>query len=152
MTAFTVPSRGLFHFRRMPFGLTNAPVVWQRLIDRVVGIDLEQYVFVYLDHVIICTSTFEKHLEVLQEVLVRIRKAGLTLNKEKCQFCKPQLKYLGYIVNACGLLVDPEKVEAIVRIPPPKSVSEIRHSGDGVVVPAVCAKFFYGHCPACKFD
>lgn len=126
LTAFTVPSRGLFQFKRMPFGLTNAPAVWQRLIDRVVGIDLEQYVFVYLDDVIICTSTFDKHLEVLKEVLTRIQRAGLTLNKEKCQFCKPQLKYLGYIVNACGLLVDPEKVEAIVRIPPPKNVSEIR--------------------------
>lgn len=126
MTAFTVPNRGLFQFKRMPFGLTNAPAVWQRLIDRVVGVDLEKYVFVYLDDVIICTPTFEEHLLVLKEVTKRIMNAGLTLNREKCQFCQPELKYLGYVVNSTGLLVDPDKVSALVQIPAPKSVSEVR--------------------------
>lgn len=126
LTAFTVPTRGLFQFKRMPFGLTNAPAVWQRLIDRVVGVDLEKHVFVYLDDVIICTPTFDEHVTVLKEVMKRIFSAGLTLNREKCQFCKPELKYLGYVINASGLLVDPEKVEAILKIPTPKSVSEVR--------------------------
>lgn len=126
MTAFVVPTRGLYQFKRMPFGLHNAPATWQRFIDRVIGIDLEQYVFVYLDDVVICTNSFEKHIKVLKEVLRRICQAGLTLNQDKCCFCKPELKYLGYVVNAKGLLVDPEKVEAILRILPPKNVSEVR--------------------------
>lgn len=126
LTAFTVPSRGLFQFKRMPFGLSVAPAVFQRLIDRVVGVDLEQFVFVYLDDVIICTPTFEKHIEVLKEIISRIKRAGLTLNQEKCQFCKSELKYLGYVVNASGLLVDPDKVEAILRIPQPKTPTEVR--------------------------
>lgn len=125
-TAFVVPTRGLFQFRRMPFGLHNAPATWQRFIDRVIGVDLEQYCFVYLDDICICTPTFEKHLEVLQTVINRIRDAGLTLNREKCKFCKPELKFLGYVVGASGLMVDPEKVEAIIRIPIPKTVSEVR--------------------------
>lgn len=125
LTAFTVPFRELFQFKRMPFGLTNAPAVWQRLIDRVVGVDLEKYVFVYLDDVIICTPTFEQHLQVLREVLSRIIRAGLTLNREK-QFCKPEIRYLGYVVKASGLMVDPDKVEAIIRIPAPKNVAEVR--------------------------
>lgn len=126
LTAFTVPRRGLFQFKRMPFGLTNAPAVWQRLIDRVVGVDLEPYAFVYLDDVIICTPSFEEHLRVLKEVMNRLTAAGLSLNRDKCNFCKSELKYLGYVVNSSGLLVDPEKVEAIVRIPPPKTVTEVR--------------------------
>lgn len=126
LTAFTVPNRGLFQFRRMPFGLHNAPATWQRLIDRVIGIDLEPFVFTYLDDVIICTNTFEKHIEVLQEVLFRLVNAGLTLNRDKCCFCKPELCYLGYVVNHDGLLVDPRKVEAILQIPTPASVSEVR--------------------------
>lgn len=126
LTAFTVPNRGLFQFKRMPFGLANAPAVWQRLIDQVVGVDLEQFVFVYLDDVIICTPTFDQHINILREVVSRISKAGLTLNREKCNFCKSELRYLGYIVNASGLLVDPEKVEAIMSIPPPKNISDIR--------------------------
>lgn len=126
LTAFTVPTRGLFQFKRMPFGLTNAPAIWQRLIDRVIGVEMESSVFVYLDDVIICTSTFEEHIRILREVINRLTRAGLTLNKEKCIFCKPELKYLGYVVNSSGLLVDPEKIEAILNIPIPKSVTEIR--------------------------
>lgn len=126
MTAFVVPNRGLFQFRRMPMGLHTAPATWQRFIDQVIGIDLEKYVFVYLDDVIICTESFDKHLDILREVLSRLTKAGLTLNREKCHFCKSELHYLGYVVGAGGLMVDPAKVEAILQIPQPKSVSEVR--------------------------
>lgn len=125
-TAFVVPNRGLFQFKRLPFGLHSAPATWQRLIDRVIGADLEPYVFCYLDDVIICTQSFEEHLKILREVLRRLMDAGLTLSQEKCHFCKPELKYLGYVVNAKGLLVDPDKVDAIVRIPTPTTVAEIR--------------------------
>lgn len=126
LTAFVVPTRGLYQFTRMPFGLHNAPATWQRFIDRTLGVDLEQYVFCYLDDIVISTSTFEKHLEVLNTVLERLRVAGLTLNREKCKFCVSELKYLGYVVNSSGLMVDPEKVEAIINIPTPKNTSEVR--------------------------
>lgn len=126
LTAFVVPRRGLFQFKRMPFGLHNAPATWQRFIDRVINVDLEEEVFIYLDDIVISTSTFERHMEVLKKVIQRLQQAGLTLNKEKCCFCKPELKYLGYVVNEKGLLVDPEKVEAIINIPPPRSVKEVR--------------------------
>lgn len=126
MTAFTVPGRGLYQFCRMPFGLHNAPATWQRLIDRVLGLDLEPYVFVYLDDIIIVTQTFDKHLEVMKEVFERLTKAGLTVGRDKCKFCRPELKYLGYVVNSSGLHVDPEKVSAILNIRPPKNVSEVR--------------------------
>lgn len=56
-TAFTEPGRGLFHFLRMPFGLTNSPATCQRLIDRVLGPDLEPFVFVYLDDIIVISTT-----------------------------------------------------------------------------------------------
>ena len=98
-TAFTVPNRGLFQFKRLPFGLHNAPATWQRFIDDVLGYDLRPFVFVYLDDIIIVSQTFEKHLELLEEVTNRLRKAGLTLSREKCNFCRDELKYLGYVVD-----------------------------------------------------
>lgn len=125
-TAFTVPNRGLYQFRRMPFGLHNAPATWQRFIDRVIGADLEPHVFAYLDDIIVVTSTFEKHLQILAEVIKRVHGAGLTLNREKSLFCRAELKYLGYLVNRSGLHVDPEKIKAILDIPTPKTVSEVR--------------------------
>lgn len=126
LTAFVVPTRGLFQFTRMPFGLHNAPATWQRFIDRVIGVDLEKYVLVYLDDIVVFTPTFQKHLEVLDQVFERIRKADLTLNREKCKLCVPELRYLGYVVNAAGLLVDPEKIQAILQIPTPKNVKDVR--------------------------
>lgn len=125
MTAFTVPGRGLFHFRRMPFGLHNAPATWQRLIDRILS-PMEQYVFVYLDDIVVVTQTFKKHLEVLKEVFERLTLAGLTVRRDKCNFCRTELKFLGYVVDEFGLRCDPDKVSAILNIPVPKTVKEVR--------------------------
>lgn len=125
-TAFTVPNRGLFQFRRMPFGLCNSPATWQRLMDIVLGNDLEPYVFCYLDDIVIVTQDFEKHLEILEEVFRRLRNAKLTVSEEKCQFCREQLRYLGYLVDRKGLHVDPDKVRAMVELPTPKNVKDVR--------------------------
>lgn len=125
-TSFTVPGRGLFQFRRMPFGLTNAPATWQRLIDQILGPALEPSVFVYLDDIVVVTSTFEKHIEVLSTVFDRLIKAGLTVNKEKTRLCRSELKYLGYVVDFQGLHVDDEKVSAISKIPSPNSKKAVR--------------------------
>lgn len=126
LTAFTIPGRGLFHFKRMPFGLSNAPASWQRLIDQVLGADLEPYVFVYLDDIIVFSPDFQTHLELLRKVFDRLTAAGLTLSKEKCKFCCPSLKYLGFVVDSQGVHVDVEKVEAILKVPPPTSATEVR--------------------------
>lgn len=125
-TAFTVPNRGLFHFNRMPFGLHNAPATFQRLIDNVLGHDLEPHLFCYLDDVVVVTQTFEQHLSVLEEVFRRLRDANITVSWEKCQFCRPEMKYLGYVVDKNGLHVDPDKVKAMLELPRPENVKEVR--------------------------
>lgn len=111
--AFSVPGRGFFHFCRMPLGLTNAPAILQRLMDRVIGHDLEPFVFQYLSDLIVATPTLQQHMEIL-------------LSREKCKLCLPSLKCLGFVIYNNGLHVDPDKVSAILNIPTPKTVSEIR--------------------------
>lgn len=125
LTAF-VCRRGLFQFRRMPFGLHNAPATWQRLIDNVLGADLEPNVFVYLDDVVILSQDFDEHLRILQEVFKRLREANITVSWEKCQFCRPEMRYLGYVVDRRGLRVDPDKVRAMLDLPRPKTATEVR--------------------------
>lgn len=125
-TAFTVPNRGLFQFRRMPFGLHNAPATWQRLIDAVLGADLEPNVFVYLDDIIIISKDFPTHVEILEKVFQRLTDANLAINWDKCNLCRAELKYLGYTVNRNGLHVDPGKVDAILNYPTPKKVRDVR--------------------------
>lgn len=125
-TAFTIPGRGLYQFCRMPFGLCNSPPTWERIIDSVLGADLEPSVMVYLDDIILISQNFEDHLRLLGVVFDRLEAAGLIVSLDKCQFCRPELKYLGYVVDRQGLRPDSDKVEAIVRIPPPQNVGEIR--------------------------
>lgn len=125
-TAFTVPGRGLFQFTCTPQGARNSPATWQRLIDATLRPDLDPYLFAYLDDIIIVTQTFEKHLKVVDSALKRLYEAGITVNQEKSQFCRPALKYLGYVIDERGLRVDPEKILAVLNIPAPKTVREIR--------------------------
>lgn len=126
-TAFYIPSRGTYQFKCMPFGLTNAPATQQRLVDVLFyGPEFEHKVFVFVDDVIIVSETFEHHISLLTRVLKKLRMANLTINFEKSQFLRTQLKYLGYVVDANGLRADPEKVEAITNYPTPSNRKEVR--------------------------
>lgn len=125
-TAFVVPGRGLFEFCVMPFGLCNAAQTQQRLMDCILGPDLDPFVFVYLDDVIVATPSFDKHIEVLNVVCERLREANLTINIDKCSFCLPSLKYLGFLVDREGLRTDPDKVRAMLEYPVPKTATEVK--------------------------
>lgn len=65
----------------MPFGLTNAPITFQRLLDSLIGPEMEPNCFVYLGDIILVTSTFDDHLKRLKEVLVKIENSGLVINQ-----------------------------------------------------------------------
>lgn len=125
-TAFTVPGRGLYQFRRMPFGLHNAAATWQRFVDNILGAELEPSVFVYLDDIIIATADLDSHLLVLEKVFEKLLAAGLTVNRDKCIFMRPELKYLGFVVDKNGLHTDPDKVACMLGYPTPKNVKEVR--------------------------
>lgn len=70
----------------MSQGLHNAPATCQRFIDKNIGIDLQPYVFVYLDDTIIKSSDFQQHVTLLEKILSRLEAAGLTLKFEKCKW------------------------------------------------------------------
>ena len=95
---------------------------FQRLIDRVIGPELRPHAFCYLDDIIVVTEKFEEHLKWLATVLDKITKANLTVNPEKCEFCRSEVKYLGYVVNKEGLSVNPEKTEPILTYLAPKNI------------------------------
>lgn len=125
-TAFTVPGKGLFQFRVMPFGLHSAGATFQRLMDTVIGAELEPYCFTYLDDIIIVSDTYEDHQEMLHRVFSLLRKAGLKINYQKCSFFKEKLKFLGYIVGNGKLEADPERIESVRGYPTPKNASELK--------------------------
>lgn len=125
-TAFTVPGRGLFHFKRMCFGLTSAPATQQRLMDRLFGPEFGNKIFIYLDDIVVLGSSFEEHLDLLKRVLERLKFANLTVNLAKCCFFRRQLKYLGYVVDDRGLRTDPDKIRSIVDFPTPTCRKDVK--------------------------
>jgi len=73
-TAFTVPGRLLYQFKVMTFGLW--PSTMSRLMDKVVAPHYRNEVIVYLDDLLVVSSSFETHLEVLRELAVHIKRAS----------------------------------------------------------------------------
>lgn len=124
-TAFCTPF-GLFEFNRMPFGLCNAPATFQRLMERMFGDQRHQSVLLYLDDVIIFSSTIEQHLERLEEVFSRLQRQELKVKLSKCRFFQSQVKYLGHVVSAEGVAADPEKVEVVREWRRPVHLAELR--------------------------
>jgi len=126
ITAFTVPGKGLMQFRVMPFGLHSAPATFQRLLDGILGPELDPHVLVYLDDIIVTSQTFDEHLCHLAEVFRRLREARLRVNPEKCHFCRTQLHYLGHVVDRQGIRTDPSKVSAVAGWPAPTTIRKVR--------------------------
>ena len=124
-SAFCTTS-GLYQFRVMPFGLTNAPATFQRLMERVLAGLQWKICLVYIDDIIIFSSSIEDHLKQLNEVFTRLRKAGLKLKPKKCHLFKRKVQYLGHVVSESGIETDPEKIEAIKKWERPSNVSEVR--------------------------
>lgn len=125
-TAFSVSSRGHFHFKVMPFGLHNAPQTQSRLMDQILGVDLEPNVFVYLDDIIISSDDLDEHLRLLSTVAERLKMAKLSISLTKSKFCHKSVKYLGYIISEEGIKSDPDKVSSVLNYALPTTAKEVR--------------------------
>lgn len=114
---------GLFEFVRMPFGLRNAAQTFQRLIHSLFR-DLN-FIFPYLDDLLIASNNMEEHLEHLRTVCDRLSKAGLVINPEKCVFAQTQVTFLGFDITAKGISPAKARVEAIVNYQRPTTIKGI---------------------------
>jgi hypothetical protein len=121
-----ITRRGSWRFNVLPFGLTSAPSVFQRLMD--LSLSGLSYVscLAYIDDILVYSTTFEQHLERLEEVLLRILNAGLKLKASKCHVFQRKVEFLGHIVSADGIEVQPSKVSAVLDWPRPTNLHELR--------------------------
>lgn len=124
-TAFVCPL-GFYEFNRMPQGITNAPSTFQRLMERVMGTINLKEVLVFLDDIIVFSTTLEEHEARLQHVLQQLRENGLKLSPQKCHFFQTSVRYLGHIVSSRGVETDPEKISALNTWPRPQTLSELK--------------------------
>ena len=122
-TAITTPF-GMFEFLRMPFGLRNAAQSFQRFMDQVLrGLD---FVFCYIDDLLIASSDIHKHMSLLHAVFSRLQDNGIAISLKKCPFNQFRLTFLGHSVSQDGLIPLSEKVRAIQDFPTPTSLKSLR--------------------------
>lgn len=116
---------GLYEYLRMPFGLCNAPATFQCLMQATMSDLVFQIVLVYLDDLLVFSSTLSEHLVRLETVLKRLRETRLKVKVEKCHFLQPEVKFLGHQISAQGVGTDPDKVSAIRKWPVPSTAKEL---------------------------
>jgi len=124
LTAFCVPWN-LYQFTRVPMGLAVGAQTLTRLLDSIFHDVKFKYVFNYLDDLLVYSESFEDHLRHLEEVLIRLRGAGLTVNPDKVSFAKSEISFLGHLVSSRGVCIDPARTQAIRDFPPPKDAKGI---------------------------
>lgn len=122
-TALVSPA-GFYEYVRLPFGLRNAPASFQRLIDNILG-DLD-FVFVYLDDVLIFSDSIEEHVTHLEIIFKRIRSHGLTLSYEKCVFAEPEITFLGHTLRQNFFAPTNEKIQFFCDLQPPRTIAALR--------------------------
>ncbi|XP_056114034.1 uncharacterized protein K02A2.6-like [Rhinichthys klamathensis goyatoka] len=122
LTTFITPF-GRYAFNRLPFGISSAPEHFQRRMSQMLeGCD---GVVCHADDIVVYGEDIQQHNERLHQVLKRLRDEGLTLN-EKCEFTKDNIMFVGHRVTAGGVTPDPDKVRAIMEMPEPKGVEDVR--------------------------
>ena len=123
-TAFTIPGFGQFCWKVAPMGLLGSPASFQRLVETVLkGIS---NVIVYIDDLIIHTSTHRQHRETLRLVFDRLRANNLKVNLKKCEFGSPSVSYLGFRLTPEGIKPGIDKLKAVGQTSPPANVKEVR--------------------------
>ncbi|KAK2886271.1 hypothetical protein Q8A73_020217 [Channa argus] len=111
----------------MTFGLTNALAVFQNLVNDVLGDMLNRFVFVYLDDILIFSTSETEHVTHVRKVLSHLYQNNLFVNAEKCVFHAPSVSFLGYIVSPAGVEMDLGKVSAVRDWPVPESRKQLLH-------------------------
>jgi hypothetical protein len=117
---------GNFEYLVMPFGLTNAPATFQATMNDIFKSLLDQFVVVYLDDILVFSKNEDEHVEHLSEVLTVLAKNKFQVKLSKCQFLCDSIVFLGHIVSAQGIHVDPEKTIAIENWPAPTNLRQLQ--------------------------
>jgi hypothetical protein len=117
---------GLYEFLVMSFGLTNAPAYFMYLMNSVFMPELDKFVVVFIDDILVYSKNEEEHARHLHVVLQHLREHRLYAKLSKCDFWLKEIKFLGHTISQVGIAVDPNKVQEVMNWKPPTTVRQIR--------------------------
>ena len=121
-----ITSQGLFCYKIMTFGLKNVGETYQRLVNHMFRPRIGWNVEVYVDDMLVKSLDEKKHLDDLQETFDTLRRYNMKLNPSKWSFGVSLGKFLGFMVSQKGIKVNPNKIQAILNMEPPKNVKEVQ--------------------------
>lgn len=122
--SFATPS-GQYEFLKLPFGYSEFSAEFQkRIMDIFKDIIRQEKVSVYVDDILIATSSVEENLKILESILILLKQYNIELNLSKCLFLK-KIKYLGYSISSEGVTLTPRHVQAMLDYPIPKSAKQL---------------------------
>ena len=127
-TAFSTPF-GKFECLRMPFGLLNAGATFQRKMDKLkeklISLGVKN-VEVYVDNIVLFSKTYEEHLTSLKIILQVMKEHHLNLRKDKCEFFKNSIIFLGFLIDGKTIKPDPKNVDKVNKFPTPKTRKQVQ--------------------------
>ena len=117
---------GQYEFTVISFGLTNAPAYFMNMMNKVFMEELDKFVVVFIDDILIYSRTAEEHAGHLRIVLEKLRQNQSYAKFSKCEFWLEKVAFLGHVLTTEGVVVDPAKIEAVIEWQQPKNVTDIR--------------------------
>jgi hypothetical protein len=117
---------GLYEYLVMSFGLANAPAYFMYLMNSFFMPELDKFVVVFIDDILVYLKNEVEHAKHLHTVLQRLREHRLYAKLSKCDFWLKKIKFLGHTISEGGIAVDPDKVQEVMNWKPPTTVRQIR--------------------------
>lgn len=124
-TAFTIGLRK-YQCARFSFGLGISGSYWLAVMYAVLGERFEENLLWYVDDCIVFSKTIDKNLEMCDETLRRLSRAGLMAKPGKTQFLVKEIKFLGFLVSEQGIRNDPAKIEPLFQMMAPHDKTTAR--------------------------
>ena len=121
-----ITSQSLFCYMVMPFGLKNAGATYQRLVNHMFCPQIGRNVEVYVDGMLVKSLDEGSHSDNFQETCETLRRYKMKLNPSKCAFGVSSGKFLGFMVSQRGIEANPDKIQAILDMEPPKNIKEVQ--------------------------
>ena len=124
-TCFTT-FKGNYEFNSCVFGMLNSQAALRRTMSKVLAGVLGKNIYIYIDDLIIHSTTVEHHLDLLKEVIERLDKANLSVNPAKCKMFQTGIKYLGMFVDQLGVHCVEEQIDSILNLKRPENTKSVR--------------------------
>ena len=115
-----------YRFRRTPFGISSSSAALIRAISEIFSREIDTYAAIFVDDFCIMDYDYDAHLQHLDYILGKLREHGFSVKAEKTQLIKDEINFLGFVISEKGIRPNRGKIEAIMDIPHPKNVRQLR--------------------------